>query len=200
MRNCPARQKRFRARQLQYSLEPPNRLTALAARYVVSVSFRARIVIILELGDAQTLQPVPLHRVVPRAELIDRQAIALAYLLNCDYAAQHRCDNRGFTPRSPALGVGRRQMDKSCASLPQNLAFRRPLNTMFLAITTAPSFTHRRSGGWFPTTLSSSSLICLIDFAARHVDWVRGALFWYFRDGAPTGAPGQYVKPRMNGG
>jgi hypothetical protein len=39
------------------------------------------------------------------------------------------------------------------------------LNTMFLAITTAPSFTHRRSGGWFPTTLSSSSLICLIDFA-----------------------------------
>ena len=193
MRNCPARQKTLRARQLLYSLEPPNRLTALAARYVVSVSFRARIVIILELGDAQTLQPVPLHRVVPRAELIDRQAIALAYLLNCDYAAQHRCDNRGFTPRSPALGVGRRQMDKSCASLPQNLAFRRALSIMFLAMTgTSPP--NRR------TTVHSSPLICLTDFAARHVDWVRGALFWYFRDGAPTGAPGQYVKPRMNGG
>ena len=83
----------------------------------------------------QTLQPVPLHRIVPREEPIDRQAMALGYLLNCDYAAQHRCDNRGFTPRSPALGVGRRQMDKSCVSLPQNIAFRRILSIMFLATT-----------------------------------------------------------------
>ena len=136
---------------------------------------------------------MPLHRIVPREELIDQQAIALAYLLNCDYAAQHRCDNRRFTPRSPALGVGRRQMDKRCVSLPQNLAFRRALSIMFLAMTdtSAPNR---------PTTVHSSPLICLIDFAARHVDGARGSLFWYFRDGVPTGAPGQYVKPRMNGG
>ena len=78
-------------------------------RYVVSVSFRARIVVILELGGAQTLQTVPLHRVVRREKLIDRQAVALAHLLNGDPATEHRCDDRGFPPRSSALGVGRRE-------------------------------------------------------------------------------------------
>jgi len=64
----------------------------LTRRYVVSAIFRARIAIILELSDAQILQPVPLHRVVLREELIDRQAIALAHLLDSDYAAQRLID------------------------------------------------------------------------------------------------------------
>jgi len=49
-------------RDLLFSLEPPNLLTAVTARYVVSVFFGAQIAVILELGGAQTLQSVPLHR------------------------------------------------------------------------------------------------------------------------------------------
>jgi len=100
---------------------------ALTVRYVVSVSFRARIAVILQLSGAQTLQPVPLHRVVPREELIDRQAMALAHLLNGDPATEHGCDDRGFPRRSPTLGVGRRQVVRNCIDMPHNLASRRAL-------------------------------------------------------------------------
>ena len=171
---------------------------ALTVRYVVSVSFRALIAVILELGGAQTLQPVPLHRVVPREELIDQQAIALAHPLNCDYAALHRCDDRGFPPPSPALGVGRRQVTKSFVNPPQNLAFRRALSIMFLAMT-GTIFSQSPSGsGRFRPHCTAAGLICLIDLAARCADWARGPLLWYFADGVPTSAPGQYVEPRMN--
>jgi hypothetical protein len=91
-------------------------LTALTAHYVISVSFRAQIAVILELGGAQTLQPVPLHRVVPREELVDRHCVALAHLLNGDHAAEHRCDDQGFPPHSPALGVGWGQFDSPAFS------------------------------------------------------------------------------------
>jgi len=127
-------------RQLLYSFEPPNPLSALTARYVLSVFFGAQIAEILELGDAQPRQPVPLHRVVPGEELIDRQAIALAHLLNGDHAAQHRRDDRGFAPRSPAFGVGWRQVSTNCVEMPHNLPFRRSLSITFLAmpITSSP--------------------------------------------------------------
>ena len=63
--------------------------------------------VILELTDLQTLDTVPLDRVVPRKELFHRQGIAAANLLDCDPAAVHRFDNCALAPRGPALGAGR---------------------------------------------------------------------------------------------
>jgi hypothetical protein len=54
--------------------------------------------------------PCLLHCVMPREELVDRQAVAAANLLDCDHAAEHRFDDRSLASHGPALRVGRRQL------------------------------------------------------------------------------------------
>jgi len=159
--NCPRQQWTLRPRFATVPITTSKSVDGID-NYVVSVSFRARIAVILEFGDLQTLQPVPLHRVVPREELIDRQAIASAHFLNCDHTAQHSCDDRGFPSSSPALGFRRWQMDRSSVDTTQKVAFRCSWSNTFMALSTSSS-PSRPSSRAVPTKLCSSRPIRSID-------------------------------------
>src|SRR6516225_275654 len=64
----------------------------------------------LELSGVQTPHTVPFHRVMPRPELVDRQAITTTNLLQTHHTADHGFDERGFAPRGPALSIRGRQL------------------------------------------------------------------------------------------
>lgn len=84
----------------------------------------------------------------------------LAHLLNGDHAAQHRCDDRGFAPRSPAFGVG---WQPRLSTLLEHYVFG-------YAHHIVPS---RRSSRAVPTKLRATTPIRPIDLAQRGANLAR---------------------------
>ena len=81
---------------------------------LASVSLGALVVgiaIDLQPGDAETRDAVPVDRALPSEELLDRQVVALAHLIEADHADANRPNDGGLAPHDPALGVGWREFN-----------------------------------------------------------------------------------------
>jgi len=61
--------------------------------------------VLLNAAGAQPEKAKGLERVLPREKLLLRHLIAATRLLECDYAAGHRCHDRGFAASLPPPGL-----------------------------------------------------------------------------------------------
>src|SRR5215472_15818602 len=66
--------------------------------------------VLLDTRGAQAREAVPVDRVLPGEEFLDRQRIAAAGFFQRQKSATHGCDDFGLTPNHPALRPGRRQV------------------------------------------------------------------------------------------
>ena len=66
--------------------------------------------VILDARRAKPGQPVLLDRPLPTEELVHGQLVAITSLVEAQEAAAHGCDDFGFSPNYPPLGVFRRQV------------------------------------------------------------------------------------------
>src|SRR6267378_4300372 len=84
---------------------------------------RGVITIDLQPGYAQPRHAMGLDRALPGGELLDRQFVAAAGFLKTNGAATDGVDDHRLTPRHPAFGVRRRQVDHCAADPRQDLVF-----------------------------------------------------------------------------
>ena len=68
-------------------------------------TFGTRAAILLDASNAQTSKAVEFERAIPRKELLLRQLVETASLLQRDPAATHSNDHRGLATDNPPLGV-----------------------------------------------------------------------------------------------
>ena len=77
---------------------------------------RVGVAIDLQPGDAQARYAVGVDRALPGEELLDRQMIAPARLLQAQRAVAHRGDDDRLAPHDPALGIGGGKVERAAAT------------------------------------------------------------------------------------
>src|SRR5215217_4744875 len=76
-------------------------------RFAMGKRLRA---VLLDACRAQAGEAVPVDRVLPREEFLDRDRVAGAGFLEREETATHGRDHLGLAADDPAFGVGRRQV------------------------------------------------------------------------------------------